>query len=204
MPENTNGKAAQDNNMITHYGLFWSERSVFWGRQRKRGELRGRIKPNTGRRGASTKEQREEKQRDYRKFVGIYCLYGGGDLLYVGEAGLGTKETTLFSRLNSHRKGPMSGRWDKFSWFGCERERLDEEGPRITHKTALAQLEAILIAITNPRFNKQSGTFAKANQVFQVAHNEADGDIADKLRKMEDRMEEMLTEIKETVNPAKK
>ncbi len=202
MGKNTTGEAAQDSNMITHYGLFWSERSVFWGRQRNRGELLGRSKPKTGRRGASTKEQREEKQRDYRNFVGIYSLYGGGDLLYVGEAGLGTKKTTLFSRLNSHRKGPMSGRWDKFSWFGCE--RLDEEGPRITHKTALAQLEAILISITNPRFNKQSGTFAKADQVYQVAHPEADGDMADKLRKMEERMEKMLNEIKETVNPTNK
>ena len=97
----------------------------------------------------------------------------------------------------------MSGRWDKFSWFGCERLGEREEGPKITHLDALAQLEAILIAITNPHFNKQSGTFAKAVQVFQSAHDEADGDIADKLRKMEDRMEKMLAEIKDTVSPPK-
>ena len=203
MPKNTTGEAAQDNNMITHYGLFWSERSVFWGRQKKSGELLGRSKPKTGRRGASTKEQREEKQREYRDFVGIYCLYGGGELLYVGEAGLGTK-STLFKRLKDHRKGPMSGRWDKFSWFGCERLEEREEGPRITHVAALAQLEAILISITNPRFNKQSGTFANAVQVFQDPHDEADGDIAHKLKKMEERMEKMLNEIKETVSPTKK
>ena len=25
--------------MITHYALFWSERDVFWGRQKKRGSF---------------------------------------------------------------------------------------------------------------------------------------------------------------------
>ena len=202
MPKNTHGKASQDKNMITHYGLFWSERSVFWGRQRKRGELLGRIKPDLDRRGASTKEERENAE-NFRDYVGIYCLYAGGELLYVGEAGLGTR-STLFKRLRDHRKGPMSGRWDKFSWFGCKRLEEQEESPKITHLDALAQLEAILISITNPRFNKQSGTFANAVQVFQAAHDEADGDIADKLKKMEERMEKMLTEIKETVNPMRK
>ena len=96
----------------------------------------------------------------------------------------------------------MSGRWDKFSWFGCEKEGLEER--KISHLDALAQLEAILISITNPRFNKQSGTFTNARQVFQVPHDEADGDIADKLKKMEARMEKMLNEIKQTVSPTKK
>ena len=201
MPEITTSKAAQDKNMITHYGLFWSEGSVFWGRQRNPGQLLGRIKPDLDRRGASTKEEREN-ERDFRDFVGIYCLYGGGELLYVGEAGLGTK-STLFKRLKDHRKGPMSGRWDKFSWFGCQRLEEREESPKITHVDALAQLEAILISITNPRFNKQSGTFAKAVQVFQATHDEADGDIADKLKKMEERMEKMLKEIKETLSSGK-
>jgi len=188
--------------MITHYGLFWSEESVFWGRPKNKGELKGRVSPKTGRRGASTKEERKEHVKDFRDYVGIYCLYIGGELLYVGEAGLGTS-STLFKRLKQHRKGPMSGRWDKFSWFGCDKEEGLEER-RISHLDALAQLEAILISITNPRFNKQSGTFANARQVFQAPHDEADGDIADKLKKMEARMGKMLKEIKEKVSETKK
>ena len=133
-----------------------------------------------------------------RNYVGIYCLYGGGELIYVGKAGLGTK-STLFKRLKDHRTDYMSGRWNKFSWFGCLRSEL-EKREKITHLDSLAQLEAILIAITNPRFNKASGAFKQADQVFQVPHDESDGDIADKLR----RMEEVLNEIKETVNPLKK
>ncbi len=84
----------------------------------------------------------------------------------------------------------MSGQWDNFSWFGCN----GLEG-NLEIKHALAQLEAILIVVTNPRFNKQSGTYAGAVQVFQATHDEADGDITDKFQTME----KMLKEIKETV-----
>ena len=190
----------QDNKLlITHYGLFWSARSVFWGRQKKSGQLLGRTKPKLGRRGASTKAERENEQDDFRDYAGIYCLYGGGELIYVGEAGLGTKTTALFNRLKKHREGPMSGLWDKFSWFGCNHSDL-EEGERITHLDSLRQLEAILIEVTNPRFNRQSGKFGSAREVFQVSHDEADGDIADKLA----RMEETLKEIRVTVGPTRK
>jgi hypothetical protein len=166
--------------MITHYGLFWSERDVFWtGKRGKPGALLGREKEPLGRRGAPTKEEREN-QWDYRDFVGLYCLYGSGDLLYVGEAGLGSKSTQkLFSRLKTHRKGPMAGRWDSFSWFG--RETMNGS---TNPKTALSQLEAVTISIINPGFNKQAGTFSGATQVFQVPHQDAEGNIETKLARL--------------------
>ena len=163
--------------MITHYGLFWSERDVFWGRQRNRGQLLGREKAPLGRRGAPTRAERENTT-DYRDWVGVYCLYGDGDLLYVGEAGLGGGRT-LFERLKGHRKGPMSGRWDRFSWFGRESSAGECDIPE-----ALGQLEAVAISIVNPGFNKQSGTFGQAVQVFQVPHDEADGDLETKLSRL--------------------
>lgn len=196
----------QDNKiLITHYGLFWSESSVFWGRQKFKGELLGRTKPKPGRQGAPTTAEREENEQDFRDYVGIYCLYGGGELIYVGQAGVGKDgkgtKSTLFKRLKDHRTDHLSGRWDRFSWFGCKRSDLDlEKREKITHLDSLAQLEAILIAITNPRFNKQSGAFKEADQVFQVPHRESDGDIADKLK----RMENVLKEISETVALTKK
>ena len=166
--------------MITHYGLFWSERDVFWGRQNNTGLLLGRMKTQLGRRGAPTKAERKNA-RDFRDYVGIYCLYGDGELLYIGEAGLGTQET-LFDRLKRHRKGPLSGRWDKFSWFGRERY---EKKDKTKIDVALRQLEAVSIAIINPRFNRQSGTFGKAKQVFQVPHDDAEGDVETKLARIE-------------------
>lgn len=163
--------------MITHYGLFWSERDVFWGRPNKNGQLLGHAPTPRGRRGAPRRDE-IAPATDFRDYIGLYCLYGDGELLYIGEAGLGTKQT-LFDRLRQHRQGPMSGRWDKFSWFGRERCAGQAE-----IKNALAQLEAISIAIINPGFNKQSGTFDKATQVFQVPHDEAEGDIETKLARL--------------------
>ncbi len=126
--------------MITHYGLFWSERDVFWGRPKVKGQLLGRAKSPLGRRGAPTKAERDNAE-DYREYIGLYCLYGEGELLYVGEAGLGTA-STIYSRLKQHRTGPMAGRWDSFSWFG----RAKFEG-QASVQDALHQLEAISISI---------------------------------------------------------
>lgn len=170
--------------MITHYGLFWSERDVFWGRQKNQGQLLGREKTPLDRRGAPTRDERNEA-RDYRNFVGLYCLYGDGELLYVGEAGLETKQT-LFTRLKQHRKGALSGRWDRFSWFG--REVCEGE---CAVKDALAQLEAVAIAIINPGFNRQSGTFANAEQVYQVPHEQAEGNLETKIIRLAARIEEL-------------
>lgn len=73
----------------------------------------------------------------------------------------------------------MSDRWDTFSWFG----RPECEG-QCDVKAALKQLEAISIAIINPGFNKQSGEFDEARQVFQVPDEQAEGDIETKLARM--------------------
>lgn len=163
--------------MITHYGLFWSERDVFWGRGSAKGELLGREKTPLDRKGAPTKEERA-KSKCYREFVGLYCLYGEGELIYVGEAGLDTK-STIFGRLKQHRKGGMADRWDSFSWFG----RANTQG-NCANLTALQQLEAISIAIINPGFNRQNGTFAGATQVFQMPHERSEGDLETKLERL--------------------
>lgn len=180
---------SQGQGMITHYGLFWSERDVFWGRPNKPGQLLGREKTDLKRRGAPTAEERKGAD-DYREYVGIYCLYGDGSLLYVGQAGLGNKRS-LFERLKEHRKGPMSNRWDRFSWFGRMKKREGE----IDATVALAQLEAVSIAITNPGFNRQSGNFAGSQQVFQVPHEEAEGDMETKFSRMVDQLSEMQDTI---------
>jgi hypothetical protein len=164
--------------MITHYGLNWSERDVFWGRPKQPGQLLGRER-TLKRQGAPTKEERQ-KSKDYRNFIGVYCLYGGGDLIYIGEAGLNSK-STLFSRLRQHRSGALAGRWDTFSWFG--RPNCDGE---TSNKKALALVEAISIAIINPGFNKQAGSFCGAKQVFQVPHERAEGDMETKLTRLFD------------------
>jgi hypothetical protein len=179
--------------MITHYGLFWSERDVYWGRQNSKGELLGREKPLLERIGAPKKEERSEAN-NYRDFVGLYCLYANRELIYVGEVGLATKGN-LFQRLKEHRK-TLSGRWDRFSWFG--RKSCDGQ---CSVKEALAQLEATVIAVINPGHNKQSGTFAKAIQVHQVPHGDSEGDLETKIDRLTEQVKALV--LKTEVTPTK-
>lgn len=176
------------NGMITHYGLFWSESDVFWGRKNKYGRLLGTRKPLAIGRMPSANVRKSAL--DFRDYVGLYCLYGDGELLYVGEAGLGTKGT-LLNRLKSHRTGPMSGRWDSFSWFGRE---ICNTQSKTNVEVALKQLEAISIAIINPGFNKQGGSFKGALQMYQVPHPESDGDLETKLVRLESKLITLLEE----------
>ena len=54
------------------------------------------------------------------------------------------------------------------------------------------------LAIVNPGFNKQSGTFAGAIQVFQVPHENTKGDMETKLARLAAQMDG----IKEAVQAA--
>ena len=84
----------------------------------------------------------------------------------------------------------MSSQWNKFSWFGRENSRK-----KTSNAGALSQLEAIAIAITNPLFNKKGGSYRISNkkgrgyrnakQVFQVPHDEAEGDMYTKITRIE-------------------
>ena len=163
--------------MITHYGLFWSEADVFWGRQKNSGKFLGRPKNPIGRRGAPTNLERA-KAKDFSHFKGIYALYNDYQLVYVGQAGIGN-EHSLIQRIRHHRKDHLANRWHHFCWFG-----LDDIPKTVRCEMALNQLEAVCIALTNPGLNKQSGAFGDAEQVYQVPHPEADGDLETKLARL--------------------
>lgn len=190
---------ADTKSFITHYGLFWSERDVLWNG--KKSDLIGKEKGRLGRRGRPTKAEKDEG-KSYGEFAGVYCLYRDGSLIYVGEAGLGDKKSTLFSRLKSHRVGPLADRWDEFSWFGCSKEHF--QSADIKAADCFAQLEAILIAVTNPGYNKQAGTFAEAQQVFQLPDERADGDIETNLGWIVKQLEILMSRIPEPPPTIKK
>ena len=185
--------------MITHYGVNWKERDVFWGLGKKKGEMLGRTRERAGRPGRPS-AKRAKNFNCYRQYVGLYCLYDGSDLIYIGEAGLKGKRS-IFDRLKGHRKGPIADRWDRFSWFGCRTEHLQKKS---SNRSALAILEAVSIAIINPGFNKQSGTFCDAKQVFQVSHDDSVGDIETKIDRMWDDLCNIWKDIEEIKDKPKK
>lgn len=186
--------AAEVRPLITHYGLFWSAADVLWaGVKGGPGHLRGRERTRLERTGRPTQRE-SERAKDFSSFVGVYCLYRSGRIVYVGEAGLGNN-STLFRRLIAHRSDHLADLWDEFSWFGRSSEGSDKSASVLG---SLAQLEAVLIAVVNPGSNKQSGTFSGAKQVFQVPHEKAEGDFDTKLarlmKKLED-IEKLITPV---------
>jgi len=142
--------------IIQSYGLRWKEADVYWGIPSNPGKLLGRPVGDT-----------KLVPTDFREQIGIYILYSGNDLIYVGQAGAG--KAKLLDRLKKHRqpKSPLAGRWDSFSWFGLRRvinkgKALSQETMKTGSPTismALNHIEAVLIAATEPSMNKQWGKF---------------------------------------------
>ena len=73
------------------------------------------------------------------KSPGIYALYKGEDLYYVGLS------TNLRSRINQHRKDKHSRKWDTFKIFKVRRVNY------------LKDLETLILQIARPEGNTQIG-----------------------------------------------
>lgn len=136
--------------LIAAVGFFWQEAKVDWGGPRSKGALRGVL--------ASAKRMTPV---DFADQVGIYALYSGHTLVYVGQTGKGKQ--ALLKRLRDHRKDDLAGRWDRFSWFGVRRAL---KTGALSKKNAafhpslldvLDQIEGILIHAAEPPLNLQRG-----------------------------------------------
>ena len=75
---------------------------------------------------------------------GIYALYRGGVLYYVGLA------SDLNKRLRKHLEGKHRGKWDRFSAYVAKRDGH------------IRELEALCLRIMKPAGNLQIGKFARA------------------------------------------
>ena len=147
--------------MIQCFGVHWRFDRVFWGRPNVSGTLLGAA-------------SRSPKARpvDFREQRGIYALYADYDLVYVGQTGAGADR--LFSRLKAHRSDHLSERWNRFSWFGTQwvtkiEHRLSTDTAVVsqTVEGALNILEAVAIAIGEPRLNLQRGKWGESTQYYQ-------------------------------------
>lgn len=153
--------------VVKNYGLMWSRDAVFWGRGRKKGVLEGR---------------RSGKVIDFRDQIGVYLLYDEGRRpIYVGQAGRG--KARLFRRLRSHTHDYLADRWRYFSWFGLltvnksgRLSKWDDEAKRVTGTigSTLNEIEGVLIAATEPPFNKQGAKFQGIKRFRQEKHDEAE------------------------------
>jgi hypothetical protein len=147
--------------IIEAYGLFWDAANVDWGKG-------GNAKALWG----IPAWQKNAEPINFASQVGIYVLYEGHQMIYVGQVGSG--RATLFGRLRRHHHDAIAGRWDRFSWFGLCSVRADgnlgnpKKIERATLATILNKMEAVLIAAAEPVLNKQGGKFGKFRRYVQV------------------------------------
>jgi len=163
--------------VIKNYGLMWSRDAVFWCRGSKRGVLEG---------------QRSRKVIDFRDQIGVYVLYDEARRpIYVGQAGRG--HARLFRRLRSHTHDYLADRWRYFSWFGLltvnktgRLSKWDDQAKRVTGTigSTLDEIEGVLIAATEPPFNKQGAKFQGIKRFRQEVHDEAEHVSLSELRGM--------------------
>lgn len=150
--------------LIRNYGLFWRRNRINLGRPGTAGHLKGVI-------------TKTANPVDFREQQGVYALYDAGfELIYIGQAGgLGNG---LFDRLKQHTTDRLAERWSRFSWFGLRRvlanHELSQEILRAHPSLAdvLNQIEAILIAVSEPSHNRQGGVFGDADQYLQFFDEE--------------------------------
>ncbi len=158
--------------MIQSYGLHWRIDRVYWGKPNDAGTLLGAASRSAKARAVDFREQR-----------GIYALYADYDLIYLGQTGAGSDR--LFKRLKAHKSDHLSERWNRFSWFGTQwvtRVNVlstDTASVSQTVEAALNMLEAVTIAIGEPRLNLQRGKWGDATQYFQHWDREIDEDEDD-------------------------
>jgi hypothetical protein len=148
--------------MISSYGLHWKMDRVRWG------------KPGVGNSGkllGAASRSRRAHPIDFRGQRGIYALYAEYELVYVGQTGAG--DDRLFKRLKSHRNDHLSERWNRFSWFGTQwvtqKNILSTDTASVnqTVEMALNVMEAVAIAISEPKLNLQRGHWSKSTKYFQ-------------------------------------
>ena len=137
--------------IVTSFGMFWRRNAVEWIATPK---LLGMQEI-----GATPV--------DFFKQLGIYLLYDGREVVYVGRS----TDRPLGRRLYEHTLDRMSTRWDRFSWFGLlpvsEAGQLGSLPPEYKSATIIPALEAILIEALEPRQNRKRGDDLAAVEYLQ-------------------------------------
>lgn len=137
--------------IVTSFGMFWRRPLVQWVSQPR---LMGM-------------QQIGASPVDFCGQLGIYLLYDGREVIYVGRA----TERSLGRRLYEHTMDRLSTRWDRFSWFGVlpvsDTGKLDPAPSEYGSDRLLPAIEAILIEALEPRQNRKRGDDLAAVEYLQ-------------------------------------
>ena len=139
--------------VISAFGMFWQRANVAWCRRPK---ILGAAHENA-------------KSVDFTDQFGIYLLYDGREVIYVGRA----LKRALGTRLFEHTQDRLSARWDRFSWFGLRSVNQNGSLAPLDHHTyepeqLIPAFEAILIEAVEPRQNRKRGDDLALSEYIQL------------------------------------
>jgi hypothetical protein len=142
----------EEKNVITAFGMFWRRENVEWKRMPK---LLGM-------------QQLGAEAVDFSSQIGVYLLYDGREVVYVGRS----TDRPLGRRLYEHTVDRLSARWDRFSWFGLlpvdERGKIGELPESYSAQALIPMMEALLIEALEPRQNRRRGDDFEAVEYLQM------------------------------------
>lgn len=137
--------------IVSSFGMFWRREAVQWVATPK---LLGM-------------QQLGATPVDFNKQLGIYLLYDGREVIYIGRS----TDRPLGRRLYEHTLDRLAARWDRFSWFGLlpvsESGQLGELPATFEAVKMIPALEAILIEALEPRQNRKRGDDLSAVEFIQ-------------------------------------
>jgi hypothetical protein len=138
--------------IVSSFGMFWRRACVDWSRTPR---LLGM-------------QQIGATSVDFCQQHGVYLLYDGREVIYVGRA----TDRPLGTRLYEHTVDRMSARWDRFSWFGLlpvsAAGALGSLAPSFDATKLIPALEAILVEALEPRQNRKRGDDLAAVEYVQI------------------------------------
>lgn len=139
--------------VIRAFGMYWRRDYVNW----------------TSTPSLLGQEQMGAQSVDMAKQVGVYLLYDGREVIYVGRA----VDRPLGTRLREHGFDRLSGRWDRFSWFGMsgvtEEGNLESSSPQeLRPADLIPTFEGLLIEGLEPRQNRKRADDFRAVEYQQV------------------------------------
>ena len=137
--------------IVTSFGMFWRRTAVDWISTPK----------------VLGMQEIGATPVDFFKQLGIYLLYDGREVIYVGRS----TDRPIGRRLYEHTIDRMSARWDRFSWFGLlpvsEAGHLGALPKTYEAAMVIPALEAILIEALEPRQNRKRGDDLAAVEYIQ-------------------------------------
>lgn len=151
--------------IVSSFGMFWQREKVDFESST--------VKLLGCQQGASI-------EVDFSNQDGVYLLYDGREIIYVGR----TTSGNLGARLKAHTANRLAVRWDRFSWFGLkpvnEGGQLGDLPVSVSTQSIVELLESLLIEALEPRQNRKRGDDLSSYEYLQVTDEDLERRIIKK------------------------